>query len=240
MRIRLDIALPLIGIALVIGYDIAGYFDGMFLPRQIIAKWGQPGVALIFHGGMWGDLILLPFLFAYLIGKVSGDWTATHVGYALLIGFAVTFSLQLMLALTGDKPDPMGWQGERWSLGIALHFTYMWGAVTLVALTLLYSPSATAGMITVTCIIIGIHTYLGAQILFGILNRCFFRWDLVPEMLITAAFVTQAIVWAVLAGLAARVGGMRAGALVLSVGTALWLLMYVVSHLTEPVQSVSH
>jgi hypothetical protein len=232
------ILLPLIGVALVIGYATAGYFNQMFLPSQILAKWGQPGVPLVFHGGMWLDLVLLPVLFFYLIGKLNGDWNAKNIGYAVLIGFAITSSLQLMLAFTGDKPDPMGWQGERWSTGIALHFIYMWSAVTLLALALLYSPSATVGMITATCMIIGIHTYFGAQIPFGIVNR-FLRLDWVPEFLITPAFVTQALVWAALTVIAWHAGGAKEGSKVLTVGLLLGLIMSIVNSITDPIESVS-
>ena len=161
---RLSTVIPWSGRALVLGYAIAGYFNGMFLIQQVLDKGHGPGVALAIHEGMWSDFFILPPLFKYLIGKLQGDWEGTIVKKSLLIGLVITLATHLLLISMGDKPDPMGWQGGRFSITIVLHFIYMWGAIALAALVLIYSPSATTRMITATCIILGIHTYLGAQI----------------------------------------------------------------------------
>src|SRR3990172_7232943 len=83
------------------------YLSQNFWPSQVMERWGKAGISFFSHGGMWGDLFLLPPLFAFIIVKYGEDWKLEQIALMAAIGFAVTAGNHLILIFTQAIPDPL-------------------------------------------------------------------------------------------------------------------------------------
>ena len=192
------------------------YISKNFFPSQVIARWGQPGIAFITHGGMWGDLFLLPALMAWIITRYGNQWSTKQIVIMGFVGFAITLGNHLLLIFTQKIPDPLGWQKEWWSVPIALHFVYMTTYVALAGLFFFHShPSVGATVLVAT--LLGIHMLFGTHIPLGILNLRY-HWEWCPtSFLHTGALWMQAGIWMTLSALAYIAAGPTAGLLMVSI-----------------------
>ncbi len=227
--------LALLGIALVIGYALAGYSNGMFWPVQVIAKWQKPGIALIIHGGMWGDLLLLPLVVRYLTDRydLTADLTWESNKWWVLIGFAITLANHINLCLNQKVPDPFGWQDKWWSMTITVHFLYMWGACTIL-LKAAFAPSIEPAAMAILAIVVGTHMMFGIHMVLGITNR-FMRLDWLPEFITTQSILMEVGIWSALIALAYYLGKETAALPVLVVGVSWVAITAVVAVETQPV-----
>ncbi|MDB5244307.1 MAG: hypothetical protein JWN18_177 [Parcubacteria group bacterium] len=197
-----------------IAYGTSSYLvDQNFWPRQVQEKWARPGIAVGIHGGFYGDLFVLPALFWYLTAKYGSEWSSEMVGFAIKIGFTVTFANHLLLIFTQTVPDPFGWKGERWSLTIFFHFLYMWIAVMFIAL-MYFTPGTDPHDVALGSIVVGVHMMAGTHVFLGIVNR-WKRWSWCPDLIASPTLPLMLVgLWAVLTGFAMYAGGVWAAILV--------------------------
>lgn len=220
---RIGIWVVVASVLLVVAEGFASYYISKnFSPSQVMARWGQPGIAFVAHGGMWGDLILLPALMAWIITYYGSGWSTKQIVTMALVGFAITLGNHLLLMFTQRIPDPLGWQKEWWSIPIALHFVYMTTYVALAGLFYFHSDVSVRAAVVVSTIL-GIHMACGTHIPLGILN-IWYQWNWCPEFLHTGAFVMQVGIWAALAACTWAAAGWTAGVIVTLIGIALAVL----------------
>jgi hypothetical protein len=128
----------------------------------------RPGLDMGFanHGGMWGDLILLPIANAVVVPYLD-------VGVWLVIGLVITFALSLWVHVhwyRGSKPGVHSrehmwpsrphrswWKDLSWS-GWA-HVVYVAGELAVLIGFLLYPMPDTA--VAMVCIVFTVHVPLG-------------------------------------------------------------------------------
>src|SRR4051812_36344391 len=112
-------------LALALGYCVTSHFEGMFTLEQVIEKWGRPGIAIVVHGGAWGDILLLPALCAVLTARFGESWAErlnlnlyffrwdlSIIVLAAIIGFVITAGNHANLCANQKIPDPFGWQKQ--------------------------------------------------------------------------------------------------------------------------------
>ena len=150
------------------GFD--SYRNQMFFPSQVLARWGERGISFFAHAGMWSDLLILPFLFAYLVDNFGSEWTYKQMVQMAVVGALVAGGNHVILMRTQSVPDPIGWKKEWFSVTIVLHFFYMGFLVAIVGLFYFYS---TASLVTVVLVsmALGIHMMAGMHVFTGILQR---------------------------------------------------------------------
>lgn len=195
---------------------LSSYFiDRNFFPSQVKARWGQNGIAFVAHGGMWGDLILLPAIFAIVITRHSASWSATQIAVMLAIGVTVTAANHYVLITTQSIPDPLGWKKEWFSIPIALHFFYMTAYVALIGLFYFCSPGVSVLEVAVVSILLGIHVAFGTHIPLGLANL-WFKWPWCPTTFLHAgAWNMNIVIWLLFIGFAWSAAGFDAAKLVL-------------------------
>src|SRR3989344_3170415 len=208
MKIGLGIIIASMLLVAVEGF--VSYQNGTFFPNQLIAKFGKPGVSFFAHGGMWGDMFLLPTLFACIIVLYGATWSAEQIGQMVLIGVAITAANQL-LCNQSPVPDVLGWQGEKFSLTIAMHFVYMSTYVALAGLFFCYTPGVSVTAAVCVAVVLGIHMAFGTHVPLGMINR-FAQWAWCQDFLSSPVLpYLSAVIWITLAALATIAAGLRAG-----------------------------
>lgn len=209
---------------------LLAYQNGSFWPNQVMERWGEPGIAFVAHGGMWGDLVLLPPLFAYIITRYGASWSNKQITVMAIVGILVTLANHLLLVFTQVIPDPLGWQKESWSWVIALHFVYMSTYVALVGLFYFSSDVSVRIAVTVS-VALGIHMAFGTHVPLGMLNRLI-GWPWCPDFLGSPMLpYLTGVIWFLLAGFSAHAAGWRAGVYVLLIGAALFAGVATFAHL---------
>jgi hypothetical protein len=210
--------------------------DDMFWPSQVIRRWGRAGIALVFHGGLWGDLFVLPMLSWLLITWYQDVWQLSDLKWSALMGFVLTAGNHVNLCLNQRVPDPFGWREERWSATIGLHFLYMWLASTVLFQTAFFTPHLTSGVVSTVCIIVGLHMMCGIHMPVGIVNRAL-RDKRIPEFLRADSLWMATCIWVAMTLLALVLGG--TGAMV-SVACATFACVTMISFIMQtssPVES---
>lgn len=210
MKIGLGIIIG--SMLLVVAEAFASYYlSSNFWPSQVMARWGKAGISFFAHGGMWGDLFLLPALMAAVVVKYGDGWTMKQVAIMAAIGVAITLGNHLLLISTQVVPDPMGWVGEKWSTVIALHFVYMSLYVALAGL-FYFSPDVSVKAAVAVSVVLGIHMMAGTHIFLGLANLHWGPWSWCPQNFLHAgAAWMQLGIWLVLSVLATVAAGWRAG-----------------------------
>jgi hypothetical protein len=229
----LGIFVMVAGVVLVAAYAIASYWGGMFLPSQVIAQWHQRGLPLVMHGGMWGDLLLLPYILGAVAARFGDQWEVPHVRWALLIGFIVTLGNHINLCVNQRIPDPFGWQEEWWSWAIFFHFLYMWGATAIIILFVFFTSGAEVAVVVLMAALVGLHLMFGIHMPLGMLNR-YARFEWSPEFLRPDSIAFAAGLWMVVSALAWIPGGWRAATLAALIGVGCMIMILVVYTDTEP------
>lgn len=202
------------------------YWSQNFWPSQVVARWGKTGISFFAHGGMWGDFFLLPPLFAFIITKYGGGWSVKQVVILGIVGFAITSANHLLLIFTQTIPDPLGWQKEKWSTLITLHFVYMSTYVALVGLFFICSNNVSVAAAVMVAVILGIHMALGTHVPLGILQR-WMRWMWCPDLLHPGLIWMQLGLWLILSSLAWYAAGWRAGLSVATIAVALAVMVMI-------------
>lgn len=213
---------------LVLVEALTSYQNGTFFPSQLIARFGKPGVSFFAHGGMWGDMFLLPTLFACIIVLYGATWTGEQIKQMALIGIAITAANQL-LCNQSPVPDVLGWQGEKWSLTIALHFVYMSTYVALAGLFFCYTPGVSVSAAIAVAVVLGIHMAFGTHVPLGMINRLA-HWAWCQDFLSSPVLpYLSAVIWISLSVLATIAAGWKAGLIVGGVGAGLGQLVMLFS-----------
>lgn len=230
MKIGLGIIFCSMLIVVLMG--VTSYLNGTFFPNQLITRFGKPGVSFFAHGGMWGDFFLLPTLFACIIVFYGATWSLEQVRQMVLIGIAITAANQL-LCNQSPVPDVLGWQGEKFSATIVLHFVYMSTYVALAGLFFCYTPGVSVTAAVAVAVTLGIHMAFGTHVPLGILNRIM-HWVWCQDFLSSPVLpYLSAVIWITLSVLAAIAVDWKAGILVGGVGSGLGILVWIFA-LTVP------
>lgn len=190
---------------------VSYYISNNFWPSQVMARWSKAGISFFAHGGMWGDLLLLPALMAAVVVKYGDGWTMKQIAIMAAIGVAITLGNHLLLIFTQVIPDPFGWKSEKWSTLIALHFVYMSIYVALAGLFYFSSGVSVKAAVAVS-VVLGIHMMAGTHVFLGLANLYWGPWPWCPQTFLHAGVAWMQLgIWVLLSVLATVAAGWRAG-----------------------------
>lgn len=220
MKIGLGIVLASMLLVVVEGFA-SYHWSHNFWPSQVAARWSRTGISFFAHGGMWGDFLLLPALFAFIITRYGASWSLGQIALMAAIGVAVTLANHLLLIFTQVIPDPLGWKEEKWSTVIALHFVYMSTYVALAGL-FYFSPGVSVKAAVVVSVVLGLHMAAGTHVPLGLMNL-WQQWWWCPNSFLTNPVIPylSAVIWVTLAIFATVAAGWRAGFWVAITGATL-------------------
>lgn len=172
MSARLVMALSSVG--LVVAAAVLSYFDGMFLPSQMMQRY-PVGFPFIANGGMWGDLIFVSAAL-YVIGKYASAWTGPQVLMMLIAGCTMSAMMHYFVYLQGSYPDSLAGGGRPLSPAGWVHVLYFGLAMAAILLFYFCSHPAKEDVIVVG-ILLALHIVIANHVPLNFLNeRLFFPW----------------------------------------------------------------
>ncbi len=197
---------------------IDSWHSNIFLPSQMMAQYGRPGINFLTHGGMWSDMFLLPYLLCYML-LYSGKWDLSRDWLPIAIGIAMAVGNQILLN-NSTRPDPLGSVDLKWSVAIAVHSVYMAAYIAVIG-HFYFNTDVSSEATIVVSILLGVHVAAGTHVFLGMANLLG-HWDWCPALLSDPNLpYMSAGVWALLAVLAWYAGGMQAGLTVAATGSIL-------------------
>lgn len=142
--------------------------SGILTPRQMLT-WTREGLPFIAHGGMWGDMLIISPLAAYMIAMHSERWSVLQIIIPLAVGFLGSWLMhqaynkgirwpEAHLDLGRNALSEAG----RW------HLVYMALALAVILLYYSYAPY-TSAMWWVTCLLV-VHLALGNHIVLNLVG----------------------------------------------------------------------
>lgn len=204
--------------AAVIIEAIDSWHNKIFLPSQMMAQYGRPGINFFTHGGMWSDMFLLPYLLCFMLLH-SSEWSLGRDWLPILIGIAMAVGNQFLLN-NSTRPDPLGSVDLKWSLAIAVHFVYMAAYIAIIG-HFYFNTDVSSEAVVVASVLLGVHVAAGTHVFLG-MAQLFAHWNWCPDPLFDSGLpYMSAVVWILLAALAWYTGGVQAGLGVVAIGSAL-------------------
>lgn len=152
--------------AMVVLQGVFAYLDRSFWYGQMVRRWGSKKCLPISrHGGIWGDLIILSALAAFLMAESAAHWPSRSAAYAVLIGFAASWGMhQVYRKISWPEAHVRGGflTGAGW-----VHFLYMASVISIFVLYYVSAPYSStmlwASVIIVVHVAIGNHVLLGKK-----------------------------------------------------------------------------
>lgn len=179
-----------------------------FSPEQVLTRWGRSGIPFGRHGGAMGDVLPLPLLGAWIVWQYGETWNKKLIGWLAVAGILITLGNHVNLILNQTVPDPFGWQGEKWSWLIAMHFVYMSVYIAIGGFFYFTPGGVSVAAAIWVSVIFGLHLAAGTHEPLALLNR-WFQWDWCPPLQGSPGL--QAGIWLLLSGFATIAAGWRAG-----------------------------
>ena len=203
---------------------LAAHHSDWLTQKQVVARWGEIGIPFSIHGGVYGDVLILQYLAAWIIQCYWAGTSPKILAVAITIGIVLTVANGINLAINQHMPDPFGFSKEKFSLLVGLHAVYM---ITLIAVlgVFFFSNHVSIQAAIAVSIIVGLHVAFGMHIPIGIVNRLH-PLEKCPDFLANPVLPWMWLfVWALLAGFSCKAAGWQAGAWVASIGTGLVSLL---------------
>ncbi len=154
--------------ALVLVQVPLAWADG-FLTVSDMQQRGYPaGLPLVWHFGVWGDLLLISPLTACVIARYVSQWSVLQICIVILVSISITAFLGWFYT-TGSLPGSHAHDHQTTLAGLA-HLIYMAGVVTVFGLFYLCTRASVQAALCVTLLVVA-HVFCGAQLAIGLLKR---------------------------------------------------------------------
>jgi hypothetical protein len=126
------------------------------------------GLPFIWHFAMWGDLLMVSGLAAYVVGRLSFDWDGRRVLVSFALGFAVATVLSWLYTFSGMSEAHV--QNHRLTVVGVIHLFYMAIALATFVQFFFFSSTVSALLQRITSLFLFIHVFVGTHMALGILN----------------------------------------------------------------------
>ncbi len=158
---------------LVLAISVAGvmlqalfaYVDEFFWPSQMLRKVSR-GLPFIAHGGMWGDVLIISPILAFIVERYSPGWSWGKIGTAILVGLIASFVMHETYK-AGTIIEAHVQRGHLTDAGW-MHLLYMAAAFAVLGLYFL-DAEYTPYMWLVSVLLI-IHTVVGNHVVLGLVQ----------------------------------------------------------------------
>jgi hypothetical protein len=126
------------------------------------------GLPFVWHFGMWGDLLIVSGLAAFVIGRYSPRW---H-GRRMLVSFALGFSSAAILSwiYTFSEMPEAHVQNHRLTVVGVVHFFYMAIALAVFIQFLFFTKDISVRLLRVVSVLLFVHVFVGTHMALGIVN----------------------------------------------------------------------
>jgi hypothetical protein len=154
--------------SLVVIQALLAWKDHIFTLSQMRQAGINQGLPFVWHFAMWGDLIIISGLAAYIIGRYSFTWSGRKVLVSLILGFAITTILSWTYTLS-DMFETHVQNHHLTNVGI-IHFFYMAFTLAVFIQFFMFTKRISIRLMRTTSLLLIIHVFIGTQMLLGIIN----------------------------------------------------------------------
>jgi hypothetical protein len=184
---------------LVIVQGLLARQDHFLTVSQMRQRGIEQGLPFVWHFAMWGDILIVSGLAAYLIGRHSFSWHGSRV----LASFAIGLALAIFLGwtYTFSKIPEAHIQNHQLTIAGVVHIFYMAIALAVFIQFFLFTKNVSVRLLTVTSLLLFIHVFFGTHMALGILKAIHpLSWYPVQPLKslfgwITIATVAFGLVW---------------------------------------------
>jgi hypothetical protein len=142
--------------------------DHFFTVFEMQKRGVGQGLPFVWHFGMWGDLLIVSGLAAYVIGRHSFSWD----GRRMMVAFAFGFSAAIVLSWSYTLSEVWEAHVQAHHLTIAgiVHCFYMGIVLSIFTQFFLFTVDVPVRLLRVTSLLLFIHVLLGMHMALGILS----------------------------------------------------------------------
>lgn len=180
--------------ALVLLGAYAAYKDNFLTVSQMTKSGVDEGLPFIAHLGMWGDLILVSPMIAFIWNAAFDQWTLMQIVIAFGIGAVVSLVMHFFYS---QSPFPESHVfGKRLTVAGWIHMIYM-GLALGILILFFFSTKENIPVWVIRFVVIGlgVHIVLGTHCLVGMLN---FDWYREKPQTKWTTWLTIIVVWLLL------------------------------------------
>ena len=153
---------------LVLLQALLAYFDHFLTVAQMRERGISQGLPFIWHFGMWGDILIISPLAAYIIGLYSGHWRLRRIVISLVIGFILAAIFSWLYTLS-DMPEAHVQNHNLTAAGNA-HLVYMAIALAVFIQFLFFSGEVSVPLLRIVSVLLFVHVFLGTHMALGIVK----------------------------------------------------------------------
>jgi hypothetical protein len=150
---------------LVIAQALLAHQDRFFTVAEMQSRGIREGLPFIWHFGMWGDLLVISGLSAYLICRYGRTWKP-HLVCASLAAGLLAAALMSWWYTYSNVPETHVQNGSLTWAGY-VHAVYMGLAIAVFTQALLFTESISSKVIRVVCAVLFIHVLFGTHMILG-------------------------------------------------------------------------
>jgi len=126
------------------------------------------GLPFVWHFAMWGDLLIVSGLAAYVIGLHSFGWHGGKVLVSFAFGFASATALSWTYTFSTIRETHV--QDHHLTVAGVVHLFYMAIALAVFAQFFFFTQDASRRLLRVVSLLLLVHVFFGTHMVLGILN----------------------------------------------------------------------
>ncbi|MGI8570223.1 MAG: hypothetical protein ACR2KT_14810, partial [Methylocella sp.] len=189
---------------LVVAQAISAYFDHFLTVSQMQQRGINHGLPFVWHFGMWGDLLIVSPLAAYLIGRFFRHWRLRWMVLSLACGFVAASLLSWAYTLSSIPEAHV--QNHNLTAAGAGHLLYMALALSVFIQFFLFTPGVPTGLLWLVSLLLLVHVFVGTHMALGVLKiivplnwypaqplKNLFGWITLATL--TLAMLSRALFW---------------------------------------------
>lgn len=175
------------------------YRDHFLTVSQMQQRGVDQGLPFVWHFGMWGDLLIVSGLAAYVIGRYFSRWHSQRMLVSLALGFSSAAILSWIYTFSGMPEAHV--QNHRLTVAGMVHLFYMAIAFAVFIQFLFFTKDISVRLLRAVSVLLFVHVFFGTHMALGIMNvispldwypaqplKSFFGW-------ITVATVAFGLAW---------------------------------------------
>ncbi len=198
---QLGTLVGIVGLLAVAGQVFFANRDSFLTASQMQARGFPKGLPLLYHAGIWGDLVIFTPLLAIIVSLYSDRWSADDIFTSVGIGVVSLCVMGFIWVKAAEHglPEAHTYGGSMTTAGL-IHGMYFAAAVAIIVLFFFHS-GITQKAAVIVAVILAVHLIYGTHIVLGLFAPSWYP-DRPHKQILTWVIVLvcwSALVWRCLA-----------------------------------------
>jgi hypothetical protein len=156
---------------LVLAEFVLAYRDDFLNVAQMRHRGFEHGLPFVWHFAMWGDLLVISPLAAYLVHRFHPRWHRERVTLSLVVGFISSAALHWTYRFA---PFPETHVVDHALTGAGwVHLLYMGFAISIFIQFFLFTETVSTACLCVVSALVFLHVFVGTHMLLGLINLAY-------------------------------------------------------------------